>query len=65
MLTKDAVPQGNDGLDNCENDLIVAVNDTLLSPSGRRCALGRGGRPGGGREARSSSTAARGLHGVT
>ena len=38
VLTKPGTPAGNDGKDNLSNDLIVAVDDVLLAPSGRRCA---------------------------
>ena len=38
VLTKPGTPAGNDGKDNSSNDLIVAVDDVLLAPSGRRCA---------------------------
>ena len=38
VLTKPGTHAGNDGKDNSSNDLIVAVDDVLLAPSGRRCA---------------------------
>jgi hypothetical protein len=36
VLTKPGTPAGNDGHDNCNSDLILAVNDALVSPAGRR-----------------------------
>ena len=50
VLTKPGTPAGNDGKDNSSNDLIVAVDDVLLAPSGRRCAraVGRSTAAGAG-----------------
>ena len=37
VLTQDPAPAGNGGLDNAQNDLLLAVNDVLGGPPGRRC----------------------------
>jgi hypothetical protein len=38
VLTKPSTPAGNEGQDNCQHDLLLAVNDALVAPSGRRRA---------------------------
>jgi hypothetical protein len=71
VLTKPGTPAGNDGCDNAANDLILAVNDTLLAPSGRRCARALsvcvacacGGRCGCGRAPQRCRGVAHGLRG--
>jgi hypothetical protein len=36
VLTKPSTPVGNEGQDNCQHDLLLAVNDALVAPNGRR-----------------------------